>query len=156
MNLVNPNTKLPPKRTVKLHLHNSDACRPFSLRYRRWIQRPSTIFSTVLAFLVKQRKCEPCWSRITTPTGSIPNLYSGYLRIPDPQRRGGTFHCSRKWKLCCRQQSSVYLVTIYHVITASFYTFMLVVLLLPSCYWRNYQIEAEYEPEYIILHLKDF
>ena len=34
---------------------------------------------------------------------------------------------------------------------------MLVVLLLPSCYWRNRQIEAEYEPEYIILlHLKDF
>ena len=28
---------------------------------------------------------------------------------------------------------------------------MLAVLLLPSCYWRNHQIEAEYEPEYIII-----
>ena len=28
---------------------------------------------------------------------------------------------------------------------------MLVVLLLPFCYWRNHQIEAEYEPEYIII-----
>ena len=32
---------------------------------------------------------------------------------------------------------------------------MLVVLLLQSCYWKNHQIEAEYEPEYfIIIHLK--
>ena len=28
-------------------------------------------------------------SQITTPTGSAPNAYNGYLRIPDPQR------CSR-------------------------------------------------------------
>ena len=29
--------------------------------------------------------------------------------------------------------------------------FMLVVLLLPSYFWRNHQIEEEYEPEYIII-----
>ena len=26
----------------------------------------------------------------TTPTGSVPNAYNGYLRIRDPQRRGGS------------------------------------------------------------------
>ena len=48
----------------------------------------------VLAFLVsvKQRrgpKMRPYrvqQSQITTPTGSIPNAYNGYLRIPDLQR----------------------------------------------------------------------
>ena len=34
---------------------------------------------------------------------------------------------------------------------------MLVALLLPSCYRRNHQNDAEYEPEcIIIIHLKDF
>ena len=59
-------------------------------------------------------------SQITTPTGSIPNAYNGYLRIPDPQR----------W-------SRIIL--------------MILVLLLPSCYCKNHQNEADY---IIIIHLR--
>ena len=87
---------VPPKTDSE---DNADACRPLSLRHRRWIQRSSTIAALlriVLAFLVsvKQRrgpKMRPHsvqqQSQITTPTGIIPNTYNGYLRIPDPQLR---------------------------------------------------------------------
>ena len=65
-------------------------------------------------------------SHITTPTGTIPDAYNGYLRIPDPQR------CSFP---LFSQQSSLYLVTVYKLHHSTY--FMLVLLLLPSCYWRN-------------------
>jgi len=55
--------------------------------------------TTVLAFpvSVKQwRGPKMCQSHITMPTGSIPNAYNGYLRISDPQHRGGPCHSSRK------------------------------------------------------------
>ena len=83
--------------------------------------------STVLAFLVsvKQRRGPKTRARPITQYHAYRKLYrmpiyNGYLRIPDPQRRGGPCHCSRKW--CYKQHLSVYLVAIY-VIIASFYIF---------------------------------
>ena len=54
----------------------------------------------MLAFLVsvkqqrglKIRSHRVQQSQITTPTGSIPNAYNGYLRIPDPQRWSSSHH----------------------------------------------------------------
>ena len=77
------NTKLPPKADSE---DNADACWPLSLHHRCWIQRPSTIVALLrilLAFLVnvkqqRGRKMRPhCvqQSQITTPTGSIPEVY---------------------------------------------------------------------------------
>ena len=51
------------------------------------------VLRIVLAFFVsvkqwKDQKMQPHrvqQSQITTPTGSIPNAYNGYLCIPDPQ-----------------------------------------------------------------------
>ena len=88
------NTKVPPKTDSE---YNAGACRPILLHHHCWIQRPSTIVALLrilLAFLVsvkqqrgpKMRPHRVQQSQITTPTGSIPNAYNGYLRIPDPQR----------------------------------------------------------------------
>ena len=72
------------------------------------------LFSTVLAFLVsvkQQRgpKRRAGRSHITTPTGSIPNAYNGYLRI---RTRSAAVVLATVLANDYKQHSSVYLVTI--------------------------------------------
>jgi len=55
---------------------------------------------------------QPGQLHITTPTGSILNVYIGYLHILDPQQ--WSFPLFLQMKIFCyKQQSSVYLVVIY-------------------------------------------
>ena len=75
------------KWTVKLHLHNADTCPTAFVMPPSLDSMTEHYISTVLAFLVsvKQRRGPKMLVRpithITTPTGSIPNAYNGYLRI---------------------------------------------------------------------------
>ena len=74
------NTKLPPKTDSE---DNADACRPLSLRHRRWIQRSSTIVALLrieLAVLVsvKQRR-GPKYDLIAFNNHRLPRKYTECL-----------------------------------------------------------------------------
>ena len=119
------NTKLPLKTDSE---DNADACRLLSLCHHCWIHRPSTIVALlhlVLAFLVSVK-----------------------------QQRGS------KMRLHCVQQSQITTPTrsipnAYLCIPDpqrwSHIILMILVLLLPSCYWKTHQNEAEY---IFIIHLR--
>ena len=110
--------KLPPKTDSE---DNAGACRPLSLRHRCWIQRLNTIVALlriVLAFLVsvKQRrgpKRRPHRvQQITTPTGS--------KLIPNAYNGYLRIPDPQRW-------SRIIVMTL--------------VLLLPSCYWKNIKMK---------------